>query len=49
LGHGPVAGSFGEAVGADVRQPIDTRFEDFPYSPANLAVTIIDAIRRVVP
>lgn len=36
------------AVGPDVLEPMDTRYEDFPFSPANLAVAM-DAIRRVVP
>ena len=36
------------AVGPDVLDPMDTRYEDFPFSAANLAVSM-DAIRRVVP
>jgi len=36
------------AVGADVREPMDTRYDEFPFSPASLAVTI-DAIRQAMP
>lgn len=35
-------------VGEHVEEPMDTRFDGFPYSAANLAVAM-DAIRRVVP
>jgi plasmid segregation protein ParM len=36
------------AVGADVREPIETRYDGFPFSPPNLAVAI-DALRQVLP
>lgn len=35
-------------VGADVQDPLDTRSNQYPYSPASLAVAM-EAIRRVAP